>query len=149
MSIVLEALEKAQREGKRFTQVYVERTPQKEQRPQLKTKSKHKIFIFGSIIFVTIINIIFLGWWVDRNNSIISIKMPSISPVSLTQKTSLKKSSRFNVTGVVWDEKEPIAIVNGKFLKEGDQILGARIIDIKLHEVRFLHRNKEFTISVE
>lgn len=149
MSIVLEALEKAQREGKRFSPVYIERPLQKEKRPQLKTKSKYKIFVFGSIIFVAIINLIFLGWWVDRGNSIISIKMPSISPISIPQKAPTKKSSRFNVTGVVWDKKEPIAIVNGKFLKEGDEILGARILDIQLHEVRFLRKDKEFAISVE
>ena len=43
----------------------------------------------------------------------------------------------FNVTGIVWDEKMPFAIINDKVLKKGDQIEGYTVVEIKPGSVVF------------
>lgn len=161
MSIVLEALEKAQREGEAE-----DVSLQKEQaRPVLETLTKparrpgHKLLIFNLIIFTAIINLVFLRWWLNRSNTEISVNIPTeaprlipkidISPIEEIKKPSRILAPRLTVTGIVWDEKTPIVLVNSKFLKKGDEILGARIIDIYPHEVKFLYGDEELTISVE
>lgn len=150
MSIVLEALEKAQREGKK---VSIDTVLDNIQKPIIEKKpiSKSNYLIFGIVIAIGIINLILAGWWLDRATTLTPTNS-SIPPVS-TQKIlpiiSLKQTPPLNVTGIVWDEKEPIALVNGKFLKIGEEILGAKIMDIQMRHVRFLYKDKEFTISVE
>lgn len=149
MSIVLEALEKAQKEGKRPIPTYIAPVVKEDLKPLHRPRYRQKIFVFSSILVIAVVNFIILGWWLNRDNSTISVNIPIVSRVPIIKNIPTKKTSPFSVTGVVWDEKEPVAIVNGKFLKKGDGILGAKIIDIKLHEVRFLRRDKEFAISVE
>lgn len=149
MSLVLEALEKAQRQAQN---VMSEAGPLTSgypcqsmgpARPGLAhhQRSSHKVLIFNLILFAAIINLVFLRWWLNRNNTEISVNIPPIIHSTPTP--------RFNVTGIVWDEKEPIVLVNGKFLKKGQEILGARLIDIQPHEARFLRGNEELSFSVE
>lgn len=166
MSMVLDALEKAQREGKRVAPPPIDRVLRDAQEPGLekdsvpkrkgKVKTLHRprrrIFIFGSILLIVVINLIFLGWWLNHNNSSITVDIPTVSKPRLPKTVPInlpRRTPPLDVTGIVWDQKQPIALVNGKFLKVGDEILGARIVDIQLKEVRFLCKDKEFTISVE
>lgn len=160
MSIVLEALEKAQRQSQ------VKEKPLQDvvkTLPPIRPRSSHKLLIFNLILFAAIINLVFLRWWLNRNSAEISVNpirdivsngvnIPAVtnSPIPeidiIPEKTP---APQLDLTGIVWDEKEPIVLVNGKFLKKGQEILGARLIDIQPHEARFLHGDEEFTISVE
>lgn len=38
--------------------------------------------------------------------------------------------NRLNITGIIWDTDLPLAIINGKVYKVGDEILGAKILGI-------------------
>lgn len=168
MSIVLEALEKAQKEKNKIEDTPVIQPPQRAGKPELQTKTaqgrkSRKIFY---IFFIPAIYFIFAGWWLNFNNAIVyegKAHNPPVSTISNSQiptqpgflldttpeKTVEINFPSINVTGVVWDSKDPIVLVNSKFLKKGDEIMGAKIIDIQLRKVKFLYKDKEFTVSVE
>lgn len=195
MSIVLAALEKAQKEKDRAeAQLLLQRKTEAEKPPikieeehnyskpdiekvqekgqEAKTKLVpparqrfHKKYLVLIIALVSV-NLFFIVWWLNYNNSIvyedssnesrISVPrdIPAPAPENLFLETSqetdiIERPHSLNVTGVVWDPKDPIVLVNGRFLKKGDEIIGAKILDIQLHEVRFLYKEKEFTVSVE
>lgn len=138
MSLVLEALEKAQRQGQ------VKERPLQDivkTLPPIKPRRRHKLLIFNLVLFLAIVNLFFLRWWLNRKSAkiLVDIPVPIYSP-SVPQ---------LDVTGIVWDEKEPIVLVNGKFLKKGEEILGAKLIDIQPNEARFLRGNEELSFSVE
>lgn len=57
-----------------------------------------------------------------------------------------QKLPRLRVTGIVWDAVGPVAVVNGKFLTKGDTILETEIVDIQMNQVKFLYKDKEFSI---
>lgn len=56
------------------------------------------------------------------------------------------KSSRlgFSVDGIMYDEKNPRAIIEGEILGVGDSIYGAKIIDITREHVKFEYNNEIF-----
>lgn len=193
MSIVLEALEKAQKEKSRIEAQSLLQKRLEEEKPPVKTEEEHKSskpniekvlekrqeakvrlvprimprFNKKFIIFILVVaNIFFVSWWLNYNDSIV-YEDPSLkSPISTSQNIQIPALQRLfledtpqadvieklpplNVTGVVWDQKDPIVLVNSRFLKKGDEIIGAKVVDIQLHEVKFLYKDKEFTISVE
>jgi len=180
MSIVLEALEKAQREkesvpptdsavGKLDT-IILNRLPV----TRLKTGAgrkrswiKQKRFIVGAVLVVVIANIFYLNWWLQRNDSVFSINIkPNVPPVMINkasktpaiqtiyprETTTVNRQDpvpRIRVTGVVWDMQEPIALINGKFIKNGNMVSGARVKDIRLDKVVFSYKGKDFSVSVD
>lgn len=176
MSIVLEALEKAQRKGKGIREEKKETLSQKELSkdiplPRAKKPSRsYGIYFWVIILCIAGLNLWLLNWWLNRDEAVVSprdLKAPSqaqlveevssrtegvfipISTVSKKPKvTQENRGSVLTVSGVVWDPYEPIALVNGEFLKEGDQILGATIKEIQLNRVKFLYNDEEFTVSV-
>lgn len=197
MSIVLEALEKAQKEKDRVeaqllsqkkleaekypakieehmdSKPDIEKVLEKEQGTKTRLVSPprpgfHKKF-FVIVFILVIVNLFLIGWWLNYNNSIVYddssggshvstsqvkqdipvLSLPKFILEATTPADIIEKLPPLNVNGVVWDEKDPIVLVNGRFLKKGDEIIGAKVIDIKLHEVKFLYKDKEFTVSVE
>lgn len=179
MSLILEALDKAQkkkdnRDKFSLPPVSNENKPAKDLPYPIKPKSYKKSVIFGLILFIALTNLVFLSWWLNRNNAAVSVVIPSVSITPIVKdaateenipvenniniikyynepalKTSPAPAPKLKVTGILWDEKDPIVLVNSKLLKINDEILGTKIIDIQPHEVRFLHNEEEFTISVE
>lgn len=189
MSIVLDALEKAQKEQRINTElqknvalpsieipinfesindilpeeqkIKTDRTT-KLHLAQLLKPNKINITLFIAIIAVASINL-----WLGKGNSInsttsvssVPVKKPHVvvpAPPSATKIFAIKNilldnnsPPQLKVTGVVRDEKGPVALVNSKFLKEGDEILGVKVVKIQPREVLFLYKGKEFTISVE
>jgi hypothetical protein len=53
------------------------------------------------------------------------------------------------LSGVLWDETEPLAILNGRPLTVGGAIDGARVVSIGLDVVRLDYHGREYTLSVE
>jgi hypothetical protein len=49
----------------------------------------------------------------------------------LAQVSSAAVASRLKLNGIVWDEKNPYAMVNDKVVKVGDVIEGFRVLEIK------------------
>lgn len=65
-------------------------------------------------------------------------KDPFSPPViSAVEKAGTEVLAGVRIEGIIWDEKKPIAVINDKVVGIGDEISGAKIIDIKQNEVIF------------
>lgn len=53
------------------------------------------------------------------------------------------------LSGVIWDERKPFAIVNGKTISKGDRIEGARLMAITPEGAVFRYGGEEFTLKVK
>lgn len=62
--------------------------------------------------------------------------------------TSLPDSIQKQVTGVVWSEREPLALVGDKIVHEGDEIAHAKVVKINQGEVIFLYSGKMFPVKI-
>lgn len=135
--------------------------------PQNKTGSRYskRLFILAAFSFMATIILVFYNYHFNEKSSdteiiptkAVNILSESIEiPITPPSKIAAIKDilldnnpPQLKVTGVVWDEKDPIVLVNSKFLKQGDEILGVKVVKIEPTEATFLYNNKEFTISVE
>jgi Tfp pilus assembly protein PilP len=44
------------------------------------------------------------------------------TPTQGTKETGIKQKPGFQLEGIIWDAKEPVAVINGKMVKEGDKV---------------------------
>lgn len=66
--------------------------------------------------------------------------------IGAVEKTGEEVLKGVKLEGIIWDEKKPMAIINNKVVGVGDDISGAKIIEIKKNEVIFNFDSQ--TISV-
>lgn len=69
---------------------------------------------------------------------------------AIEEKTSAEQQVQpppLKVTGMIWGGKFPQAIVDGKVVKAGDKVQGARIISIDKEGVKVSYYNKIFNLS--
>jgi hypothetical protein len=52
----------------------------------------------------------------------------------------------FQLLGILWDNKMPLAIIDDQVLHEGDMIKGVTVRTISRNEVLLLHENKSYTL---
>lgn len=57
--------------------------------------------------------------------------------VTTAEKTDEEVLSGVKLEGIIWDEKKPLAVINDKVVAAGDEVGGAKVIEIKQHEVLF------------
>lgn len=53
------------------------------------------------------------------------------------------------LSGIVWDAREPIALINSSSLKIGDSISGSRVVSISQDEVELSSQGETWTLSLE
>ena len=59
------------------------------------------------------------------------------------------KLSDLRLSGILYDEEKPLAIINSRIVGEGALINGARLLEIQSDQVRFSRKGKEFTLKVK
>lgn len=65
-------------------------------------------------------------------------KDPFTPPViSAVEKAGTEVLAGVRLEGIIWDEKKPIAVINDKVVSIGDEVSGARIVEIRQNEVIF------------
>ena len=52
----------------------------------------------------------------------------------------------FSLQGLVWDSRHSQAIVNGKIVEVGAELMGAQILEITKDGVRMRFKNQEFIL---
>ena len=52
----------------------------------------------------------------------------------------------FQLLGILWDNKMPVAIIDDQVLHEGDVIRGVTVRTISRNEVLLLHKNEHYTL---
>lgn len=65
------------------------------------------------------------------------------------QKEPKKKTSPFDLTGIVYDPEDAIAVINNAFVKVGDEVEGAKIVRISETRVTLLDKNREIILDLE
>ena len=65
-----------------------------------------------------------------------------------TRKATLIKLPPLSLKGIAWDDAEPLALINGLVVKEGDTIQGAKIVKIDFDRVAVRYRAKKFVIKL-
>lgn len=65
-------------------------------------------------------------------------KDPFSPPViKAVEKAGTEVLTGVRLEGIIWDEKNPIAIINDKVVRIGDEVSGAKITEIRQNEVIF------------
>lgn len=76
-------------------------------------------------------------------------KDPFSPPViSAVEKAGTEVLAGVRLEGIIWDEKKPIAVINDKVVGIGDEISGAKIIDIRQNEVIFDVNGQMVTVKL-
>lgn len=71
-------------------------------------------------------------------------------PFALSQLTggSAESVGNFVLSGIVWDERMPVAIINQKLTKSGDGIDGCRVVEIRRSSVTIVCDDKPFELQL-
>lgn len=63
------------------------------------------------------------------------------------EETQAEVESKIKISGIITVEGEALAIVNGRIVREGDEIGGMKIIEITVDGITVSHRGKRWTIQ--
>ncbi len=58
-----------------------------------------------------------------------------LTPTQGTKKTGIKQEPGFQLKGIIWDVKQPLAIINGKIVEQGDRIGDKTVEEIEKDSV--------------
>jgi len=150
MSIVLDALEKAQREGIKIEEkssTAIKKVPIKFPKSvsakKKSARSYHQLLIIG--LSSSALILLILGWLLlhkaETNSISASLHKPAVS--------NGNTYPALDVKGIVWDARKPLVLVNGRFLKTGDSISGVEVKQIQPYAAVFVYKGKTFTIPVQ
>ena len=70
-------------------------------------------------------------------------------PVPVSTKQAVEPPPTLNLSGVIWDDMNPQAIINGELLQKGGSISGAEVTRITKTSATFKWKNKTFTVYME
>jgi len=73
---------------------------------------------------------------------------PFLLPVKTKEKSLPPQPPKLVLKGIAWDKTEPLALINGQVVKEGNTIGGARIVKIDFDRVTVLYRGNKFTFKL-
>jgi hypothetical protein len=51
--------------------------------------------------------------------------------------------------GIVWDPANPVALIDGNAYRRGDEVHGARIVDVGMESVTLSYRSRQFVLTVK
>lgn len=74
-------------------------------------------------------------------------RKPTAKKKAARKKRRSKKTSPFELSGIIYDPAVPQAIINGRIVKVGDEVDGAKVIAIKEFSVTLKHNNNTITLS--
>ncbi len=137
MSIIYDALKKI--EKKHF------------QSSPVKFKKKLVIFLSG----LGVVCLVFLAVYLKINHSKLtkdSVKKMTNSKTVLSRKISQKRKRQektYILEGIIYDEKAPLAMINGRMVKEKDKIGNLEVMEISPNSVKLLNLEDKtiFTLS--
>jgi hypothetical protein len=62
--------------------------------------------------------------------------------------TTLPNDIDKQLSGVVWSDREPLALIGDRIIREGDEIAHVKVLKINKGEVIFLYSGKKFPVKV-
>jgi len=158
MSIINEALKRAQKE-KHPSSVNSRQILSKF--AELKTDAKRSILRKWAI-WTSTGAVCLLGAVLATNSLKGPAKSPAIEKTMLEVKTkgsifSPKKRNKqlfevnapFHLSGILYDEEKPLAIINGYVVGENAFVNGAKLLDIQPQQVRLSFKEEELTLRIK
>jgi len=73
---------------------------------------------------------------------------PFVIPVKTKEKSLPPQPPKLVLKGIAWDKTEPLALINGQVVKEGNTIGGARIVKIDFDRVAVRYRGNKFVFKL-
>ena len=73
---------------------------------------------------------------------------PFVIPVKTKEKSLPVQPPKLVLKGIAWDKTEPLALINGQVVKEGNTIGGARILKIDFDRVTVRYRGNKFVFKL-
>ena len=70
------------------------------------------------------------------------------SPPPRTPKTVSQAAPSWRLSGILYNQNNPLAIIDGKPVGVGDQVKGATVVDIERKRVTLDLRGKQYTLTV-
>ena len=70
-----------------------------------------------------------------------------VADVEVTGK--LAELRGIEVQGIIWDEKNPLAMIQDEIIAEGQDFKGAKVLKIELHSVTFEFKGEKVRIEVK
>ncbi|MBL7151294.1 MAG: hypothetical protein ISS89_01710 [Candidatus Omnitrophica bacterium] len=70
----------------------------------------------------------------------------AIAPV--VAKSQAAEASSITLSGILWDENNPLAIINNKVVKKADSVSGCRVIEIKRNSVVLNDGTRDFELKL-
>ncbi|MFH1045988.1 MAG: hypothetical protein V1727_03390 [Candidatus Omnitrophota bacterium] len=58
-------------------------------------------------------------------------------------------SANFQLSGIVYDQKRPLAIINSRIVGEGNLVDGARLLEIQPNFVKLSYKDAEFNLKIK
>jgi len=59
------------------------------------------------------------------------------------------RHSDFILSGILYDQEKPLAIINERIVSEGASINGAKLVEVKLNSVKLSLKGKEFILKLK
>lgn len=82
----------------------------------------------------------------DQARGITLTRDPFIfAPMAVSKDTN----SAFHLNGILWDKQEPIALINGSFIKKGESIDSAIVVEIRQDRVILNDGTHSFEVKLE
>jgi hypothetical protein len=51
--------------------------------------------------------------------------------------------------GIVWDDANPVALIDGNAYRRGDEVKGARVVEVGRESVTLSYRSRQFVLTVK
>ena len=84
----------------------------------------------------------------DPMNPLVKERASRSQPAREPQEPTVTLPVR-ELEGIVWDDNNPVAMIDGVDLRIGDEIRGAKIKEIGFDRVVLVYRSKQFVLTVE
>jgi len=78
-----------------------------------------------------------------------ALSVPTAAPVKKEIKQENVAPPPLNLSGILWDDTNPIAILNGKPLAVGGEVDGTRVTKIGPNGVEIRYNGRDYTLTVE
>lgn len=161
MSTIIDAIRKAEKEEQIKNEQGVEKVVW--MTPEKKTISVPSfIHSRGLLSTVLIVLVLISVWsvkrWLDEPVAVqapvaaVSEKEEAVqtgpAPVAAKAVTALPLPKNLKLSGIMWDEREPLALINSLAVKKGDSVKGSLVIAIHPDSVELASEGKIWTLTL-
>lgn len=160
MSIINEALKKAASKNDDFSRLASEPLKEFEKTAgsvqldvQKKTWQRKKWLFFGGISGGLAASVLFISIFLGKDLSVTSRPRPTAiaqpAPEAVAAPAKYVRLPNLTLDGIVEGRGEPMAIINARIVKVGDNLQGASVVRINKESVLLVYEGQEFLLRIK